>query len=351
MPGLDDPTPEEIKEKQANFQQQLDRARRILATYYLLLPFVLVYFLFKIFPPQPWPTDPVAPDLLVPTTIYFFRGLIPVVTSLEERLLLLVIVAGALGSYIHSATSYVDYRGNRQFNPSWTLWYLARPLVGVCLALVVYFAVRGGLLLLVVNGSAATEAKNINPFGVAAVSGLTGMFSKQASDKLAEVFNTLFKSQGDLQRRDSLTPAPAPEIKSIDPKEGPASGGTKVTITGTGFVTEAKVSFGTNAAININVVSDTIITADTPAGEGVVDVIVANADGQKATATQAYTYVPSDEAGGREEGGAGAGGADAGAAGDGGDGGAEGGGVAGAGDAGDLGDEGNPGTGEGGGSS
>jgi len=312
MPGLDDPTPEEIKEKQANFQQQLDRARRILATYYLLLPFVLVYFLFKIFPPQPWPTDPVAPDLLVPTTIYFFRGLIPVVTSLEERLLLLVIVAGALGSYIHSATSYVDYRGNRQFNPSWTLWYLARPLVGVCLALVVYFAVRGGLLLLVVNGSAATEAKNINPFGVAAVSGLTGMFSKQASDKLAEVFNTLFKSQGDLQRRDSLTPAPAPEIKSIDPKEGPASGGTKVTITGTGFVTEAKVSFGTNAAININVVSDTIITADTPSGEGVVDVIVANADGQKATATQAYTYVPSDEAGGSEEGGAGAGGAEGG---------------------------------------
>lgn len=288
--ALDDPIREEIKEEAKNFQQTLDRARKILATYYLLLPFVLVYLLFKVFPPQPWPTDPVAKDLLVPTTIYFFQGLIPVVTSLEERLLLLVIVAAALGSYIHSATSYVDYRGNRQFNPSWMLWYLARPLVGVCLALVVYFAVRGGLLLLVVNGSAATEAKNINPFGVAAVAGLTGMFSKQASDKLAEVFSTLFKSQGDEQRKDSLTPGPTPGIKDVDPKQGPEAGETKVTITGTGFATDSKVSFGNNAATNVTFVSATSITADTPAGTGVVDVIITNADGQKATAKQAFTY-------------------------------------------------------------
>lgn len=287
MSGLADPpqTEKQIEEKVT--QQQLERARKILAIYYLSLPFVLVYLLFKIFPPQPWPN---VEGNLVTTTIYFLRGMFPVETSLEERLLLLVIVAGALGSYIHSATSYVDYRGNRQFTPSWLLWYLARPFIGVCLALVVYFAVRGGLLLLVVNGSAATEAKNINPFGVAAVAGLTGMFSKQAADKLAEVFSTLFKSQGDEKRSDSLTPAPAPALK-IDPAQGSATGGTNVTITGTGFVAGATVSFGSNGATNVKVVNETTLTADTPAGEGVVAVTVTNADGQKKTATQAYTYI------------------------------------------------------------
>lgn len=268
---------------------RLNRARRVLGWYYLLLPFVLVYFLFKVFPPYPWPTENA---ILINVPIYLLQGRIPILTSLEERLLLLVIVAGALGSYIHSATSYSDYRGNRQFNPSWLLWYLVRPLVGVCLALVIYFAVRGGLLLLVVNGSGATEAKNINPFGVAAISGLTGMFSKQAADKLAEVFTTLFKSQGDAYRKDSLTPAAAPVIKIVDPDKGSVAGGDKVTITGTGFATGAKVFVGGELGENVEVVNDRTITFETPAGvAGKTDIDVENEDGQKATSLKGYTYI------------------------------------------------------------
>lgn len=310
MSALENPPPEQPNEENET-RRQLDQAQKVLAMYYLTLPLLLVYLLFKVFPPQPWPTDPVVKELLVPTTIYFLRGLIQVVTSLEERLILLVIVAGALGSYIHAATSYVDYRGNRQFKPSWLLWYLARPFIGICLALVIYFGLRGGLLLLVLKGSDVTDAAHINPFGVAAVAAMTGMFSKQASDKLAEVFNTLFKSQGDANRRDSLTPTTKPELK-IDPQEGEASGGTQVTITGSGFATGATVSFGTNAATAVTVVSDTSITATTPAGEGVVDVIVTNTDGTKKTATLAYTYLAGGggaendgtEGGGTEAGGA-----------------------------------------------
>jgi hypothetical protein len=303
MPLLNDPTPAEIAEEETNRAESLRRSRIILGIYYTTLPFILVYLLFKIFPPHPWPIT----DKMV--QMVFFVNKLNIWTTVEERLLLLVIVAGALGSYIHSSTSYADYRGNRQFAPSWTLWYFLRPFVGICLALIVYFAVRGGLLSVVLSGDEANDATKINPFGIAAIAGLTGMFSKQAADKLAEVFTTLFKSQGDQQRRDSLTPAPAPEIKSIDPKEGPAAGGNKVTITGTGFATGAKVSFGTNAATNITVVIDTVLTVDAPAGEGIVDVTVTNADGQKATAAQAYTYLGGDNGGGGAavEGGAGAG--------------------------------------------
>ena len=294
-----DPKREEVRESNGKKLEALNRARRILATYYIVLPFVLIYLLFKLFPPYPWPSVENNPKLLVePQFICFFFGKLCFGTTLEERLLLLVIVAGALGSYIHSATSYSDYRGNRQFNPSWLLWYLVRPLVGICLALVVYFAVRGGLLLLVVNGSEATEARNINPFGVAAVSGLTGMFSKQAADKLAEVFTTLFKSQGDENRKDSLTPAPPPVIKKIEPDKGSPDGGTELTITGTGFVPGFKLFIGEQAATDLEFVSETIIKGDTPAGkEGAVDVVVVNSDGQKATAAKGYTYVSGESRG------------------------------------------------------
>jgi hypothetical protein len=286
---LNDPPTTEPPIDVTETQRQLVRAERILAIFYLTLPLLLVYLLFKVFPTQPWPSDPKEATKLLSDTIYFLGGKIPIVTSLEERLILLVIVAGALGSYIHAATSYVDYRGNREFKPSWLLWYVARPFIGICLALVIYFAVRGGLLLLVLKGSDVTDAAHINPFGVAAVAAMTGMFSKQASDKLAEVFDTLFKSRGDEKRKDSLTPTPATEIK-LDPQQGPASGGTAVTITGSGFAAGATVAFGANPATDVTVVSETTITANTPAGAGVVDVVVTNADGTTKTATQAYTY-------------------------------------------------------------
>jgi hypothetical protein len=288
MADLDDPTAEQFKEEQdeSEKKQSLHRARRILATYYITLPFILVYLLFKIIPPNPWwPKDWRSVQMV------FFINKLNIWTTLDERLILLVIVAGLLGSYIHSATSYADFRGNQQFAPSWLLWYLLRPFIGASLALVVYFAIRGGLLSVVLSGNQPTLATDINPFGIAAIAGLTGMFSKQAADKLAEVFSTLFKSQGDSSRKDSLTPGPAPEITKIEPNQGPATGGTNVTITGKGFVLGAVVTFGGNPATNVIVVSETSITADTPAGQGTVDVIVTNADGQKVTAKAAYTYL------------------------------------------------------------
>ena len=49
---------------------------------------------------------------------------------------------------------------------------------------------RGGFLLL----ARSAEDITISPFGVGALSGLVGMFSKQATDKLREVFDNLFKT-------------------------------------------------------------------------------------------------------------------------------------------------------------
>jgi hypothetical protein len=85
---------------------------------------------------------------------------------------------------------------------------------------------------------------------------------------------------------------PAPKVTSIAPSSGPAAGGSSVTITGTGFLSGAAVTFGGTAATGVNVTSSTSITA-TPAAHtaGVVSVVVTNSDNHSSTLSNAYTYV------------------------------------------------------------
>ena len=95
---------------------------------------------------------------------------------------------------------------------------------------------------------------------------------------------------------DSLTSGysytnPAPSVNSIAPNSGPASGGTSVTISGTGFLSGATVSLGGTAASNVNVASSTSITATTAThAAGPVSVVVTNSDGQNGTLSNTYTY-------------------------------------------------------------
>ena len=160
--------------------------------YMMLVNIVLVYLLIKLWPDKIPPSD-------TTDRIFLFWRHLQFDLSLESRFLALVVLSGALGSYIHAATSFADYIGNRQLFGSWTWWYLLRPFVGVALALIVYFSVRGGLI------GASTGANALSPYGVAAITGLAGMFSKQATDKLREVFENLFKTDHPPQRTDKLT--------------------------------------------------------------------------------------------------------------------------------------------------
>ena len=80
-------------------------------------------------------------------------------------------------------------------------------------------------------------------------------------------------------------------VTGISPASGPSTGGTNVTITGTGFTGATSVSFGPTAASNVNVKSDTQITVTSPAGSGTVDVIVTTPAGTSTTsAADQFTY-------------------------------------------------------------
>jgi hypothetical protein len=78
---------------------------------------------------------------------------------------------------------------------------------------------------------------------------------------------------------------PAPRVVGVSVGTGPATGGTAVTITGTGFTGATGVAFGATPAASFTVESDTVISAVSPAAPaGTVDVTVSSAGGPSATA-------------------------------------------------------------------
>jgi hypothetical protein len=125
----------------------------------------------------------------------------------ELQLLLLVIVAGALGSFLHALRSVLDFIGNRTLVASWFWWYAARPFIGMAMALIFYAVLRGGFL-----AGTPADAKAVSPFGVVAIGALVGMFSDKAALKLAEIFDTLFKTPE--SRSDKLAAA---TVANLDP--------------------------------------------------------------------------------------------------------------------------------------
>jgi len=86
--------------------------------------------------------------------------------------------------------------------------------------------------------------------------------------------------------------APAPAVTAVTPNSGPSTGGTVVTITGTGFAGATAVMFGANPATNLTI-SDTAITATAPAGAvGPVDITVTTPAGTSATSpADQFTYL------------------------------------------------------------
>lgn len=122
----------------------------------------------------------------------------------ELDMILMVVIVGALGSYVHTATSFATYVGNQRLYTSWLWWYILRPFIGSALALIFYFIVRAGFL----QSSGGTE--NVSLWGIAGLAGLTGMFSKQAADKLRELFDNLFRVGVRDQRADKLNAAGSP---------------------------------------------------------------------------------------------------------------------------------------------
>ena len=79
-----------------------------------------------------------------------------------------------------------------------------------------------------------------------------------------------------------------PELSVIYPSSGSTTGGATVELYGSSLTGATAVDFGSAPATNVTVVSDTVVTAVSPPGTGVVDVTVTTPGG--VSAPEPYTY-------------------------------------------------------------
>ena len=101
-------------------------------------------------------------------------------------------LAAGIGSGIATIRAFLRHACERKdFRDDYIPWYIFRPLMGMLLGLVFYFVLRGGLLATVTIDDGILK---MDQWAVAGISSLVGMFSKQAIEKLSEVFHTLVGS-------------------------------------------------------------------------------------------------------------------------------------------------------------
>jgi len=144
---------------------------------------------------------------------------------------------------------------------------------------------------------AATDVQVISSTKITAVTGggaLAGTWN---------VFVTTAGGTSAVSPADAFTYAPVPAVSSISPNSGPTSGGTAITVTGTGFVPGATVGISQGvgpgapliAATDVQVISSTKITAVTGGGAlaGTWSLYVTTAGGTSAVNTvDTFTYAP-----------------------------------------------------------
>jgi hypothetical protein len=166
--------------------------------------------------------------------VTFLFGEFSIDLSRSTGLIVLALLMGAIGGFIHASTSFASYTGNRQLKWSWMWWYGLRLFIGAALGGLTYFALRGGFL-----GQQGDTAR-VDPYGVAALAALAGLFSKQAIDKLEEVFDVLFRSQrGDEERADKLKDR-NPVIRGLRPNRVAVARTDTIEVSGENFVRGAE---------------------------------------------------------------------------------------------------------------
>jgi hypothetical protein len=70
--------------------------------------------------------------------------------------------------------------------------------MGLLLGLLFFFVVKGGLLMVLPNLAQVNDV-GLNPYGLAAIGGMVGLFSKHAIEKLQELFDVLFQTKNQAQ--------------------------------------------------------------------------------------------------------------------------------------------------------
>lgn len=145
---------------------------------------------------------------------------------LNTILLVLVACMGFLGNMIHVASSYTTYIGNGSFEKSWILWYCVKPFTAAGLAVIIYFVIRAGFM------GSGSDASTVNLYGVLTFSALAGLYTDNATLKLKEVFDVIFRPKDD--RSGKLDDAKI-KVSSVAPSIIDVNNPNKILIKGENF--------------------------------------------------------------------------------------------------------------------
>jgi len=147
----------------------------ILGFFLLIIPVVLVFFIIDF-----WPVRDSANTWSNTTLI------LGLYLAFHLRMLVLVLLAGGLGSYIHVATSFSYHIAKGDFEPHWYWWYWMRIPIGATLALVTMMIIEGDLFI------PPTAANDPTPFTTIGIAALIGLVSRHAVEKLRDIFDVVF---------------------------------------------------------------------------------------------------------------------------------------------------------------
>lgn len=144
------------------------------------------------------PASTIQPDQSPGVSEVTFLGMTAKISD-DQRLFILVIAAGGLGSLVHALRSAYWYVGNRDLVLSWIPKYLLLPFCGSTLAVLFYLIVRGGFF------SPRATLSETSPFGFSALACMVGLFSEQAVLKLKQIAEMVFMTAE--QGKDANPPA------------------------------------------------------------------------------------------------------------------------------------------------
>jgi IPT/TIG domain-containing protein len=194
-----------------------------------------------------------------------------------------VVWFGALGAVLISLTGIVEH--THDWDASYALWHISRPLVGASLAVVGVLIMQAGVLAVGTTPGTSTppQTPGIQPIPQNLLYYLVAFLIGYRE----ETFRELIKRLVDLILAPA-SPKAVPKIAGVAPASGVQAGGATVVISGSGFTGTRSVRFGSaNAGFHVD--SDSQITATAPA-VGTAGKVTVTVDGSGGSAAADFTY-------------------------------------------------------------
>ncbi|GGP22624.1 IPT/TIG domain-containing protein [Silvimonas iriomotensis] len=163
---------------------------------------------------------------------------------------------------------------------------------------------QGGGTSVTISGSNFTGATAVR-FGGTAGTGLTVnnagsiTITAPAGVGTVDIIVTTPGGTSSVTGADAFTYLPLPAVSGLSPTSGPTAGGTRVTLSGSGFTGATAVRFGGTAGSSVVVNSDSSISVTSPASSaGAYDITVTTPNGTSSTGSaDLFTYIAPPVAG------------------------------------------------------